>query len=92
MDFIEKLYNGEYRPMDEETPDNKEFNDAMTTITETSEALCATFSDIQKELWEKHDAAQLVVEDQLHVQCFRQGFLIAMELMNDSAIRDRLPK
>lgn len=92
MDFIEKLYNGEYRPMDEETPDNEEFHNAMSVIQETSEALCATFTDFQKELWEKHDAAQLIVEDQLHVQAFRQGFLIGMELVEDEEIRDRLLK
>lgn len=90
MSFIEKLYHGEYRPMDEETPDNAEFKQAMDIINETSLALCASFSEAQNELWKQHDASVLIVEEQLQQQSFRQGFLIAMEMMSDDDIRERL--
>lgn len=90
MGFFEKLYNGAICPAGEGTPTNEVFREAMNVTHETSKALDATFSETQKELWEKHEQAQIEIEDQLHIQCFRQGFLVGVEMMHEIYGKDCL--
>lgn len=83
MGFIEKLFNGEYLPMDDIVPDTKEYHISLKAMGEVSEALCALFNDTQKDLWEKHLDAVEKYEDVLMQHAFRQGFKIGYELMKD---------
>lgn len=83
MGFLEKLYNGKYSPTDESAPESEAYHAAKRIVCETADLLLATFSDEQKELWNKHEDAWMVCEEQMVLHTFRQGFLIGCECMKD---------
>lgn len=92
MSFFEKLYEGKYAPIEEETPNTDEFKKQWDIMSNAEVELRKTFTQEQTELFEVHRQAQLEIENMLHVQAFAQGFRIGAEFKQDLKDIDHLPE
>lgn len=92
MSFFQKLYDGEYAPSNEETPDTAEFKEQWVIMSNAEDELRKTFSQEQLELFEKHQRAQVEIESMLHVHAFKQGFCVGVEFQKEFRKSDYLPE
>lgn len=92
MSFFQKLYEGKYAPIQEETPDTVEFKKQRDIMNHAEEELRKTLTLEQTKLFETHQQAQVEIEDMLHVQTFEQGFYIGVEFQKDFKGTDHLPE
>lgn len=92
MSFFQKLYDGEYAPTNEETPDTAEFKEQWEIMSKAEDELRKTLTKEQLELFEKHQQAQVEIESMLHVQAFKQGFCVGVEFQKEFRKSDYLPE
>ena len=91
MSFFEKLYEGKYAPIQEDTPDTTEFKEQWDIMSNAEEALRKTLTEEQMTLFETHQQAQIEIENMLHVQTFEKGFCIGAEFLKDLKRIGHLP-
>lgn len=92
MSFFEKLYEGSYAPIQDETPDTAEFKEQWDIMSNAEEELRKTLTEEQVKLFETHQKAQIEIENMLHVQTFEKGFCIGAEFLKDLKRVGHLPK
>lgn len=92
MSFFQKLYEGKYAPIHEETPDTAEFKEQWDIMSVAEEELRKTLTQEQTKLFETHQQAQIEIENMLHVQTFEQGFYVGVEFQKDFKETDHLPE
>ena len=92
MNFFKKLYEGNYAPIQDETPDTAEFKEQWEIMSKAEEKLRNTFTEEQIKLFEEHQKAQLEIENMLHIQTFEKGFCIGAEFQRDFKGIDHLPE
>lgn len=92
MSFFQKLYDGEYAPTNEETPDTAEFKEQWEIMSKADDELRKTLTKEQLELFEKHQQAQVEIESMLHVHAFKQGFCVGVEFQKEFKKSDYLPE
>ena len=90
MSFFEKLYEGAYAPIQDETPDTAEFKEQWEIMSNAEDELRKTLTKEQLELFEKHQQAQVEIESMLHVQAFKQGFCVGVEFQKEFRKNDYL--
>lgn len=91
MSFFQKLYEGKYATIHEQTPDTAEFKKQWDIMSAADEELRKTLTQEQIKLFETHQQAQIEIENILHVQTFEQGFYIGVEFQKDFKETDHLP-
>lgn len=92
MSFFQKLYDGEYAPSNEETPDTDEYKEQWEIMSNAEDKLRKSFTKVQLELFEKHQRAQVEIESMLHVHAFKQGFCVGVEFQKEFRKSDYLPE
>lgn len=83
MSFFGNLYHGHYCPV-EKTPGTDEFRAASKRLAEASEKLFKALNDGQKALLEEYRAAFADCVDAVHVEAFRQGFMLGTEFIKET--------
>lgn len=92
MSFFQKLYDGEYAPTNEETPNTAEYKEQWDIMSNAEVELRKTLTQEQLELFEKHQQAQVEIESMLHVHAFKQGFCVGVEFQKEFKKSDYLPE
>lgn len=92
MSFFEKLYDGKYAPVQDETPDTAEFKEQWDIMSKAEEELRKMLTEEQRILFETHQQAQIEIENMLHVQTFEKGFCIGAEFLKDLKRVGHLPE
>lgn len=90
MSFFGNLYHGLYCPV-EKTPETDEFRAASKRLAEASEKLFKALNDGQKALLEEYRAAFDDCVDAVHVEAFRQGFMLGTEFIKETQNDNRQP-
>lgn len=92
MSFFEKLYEGAYAPIQDETPDTAEFKEQWEIMSKAEDELRKMLNEEQIKLFETHQKAQIEIENMLHVQTFEKGFCIGAEFLKDLKRIGHLPE
>ena len=91
MNFFKKLYEGNYAPVHERTPDTAEFRKVWEQRSIVEDTFRKTLTEEQKKMFDDYQQANIDVENILHVQTFEQGFYIGAEFQKDFKGSDHLP-
>ena len=83
MSFFQKLYEGEYAPINKETPETAEYKEQWELMSHAEQELRQLLNEEQRKLFEAYQQAQLKIENMLHIQAFEQGFYIGAEFKKD---------
>lgn len=92
MSFFQKLYDGEYAPTNESTPNTAEFKKQWRRMSEAEDGLRKMLTKEQLRLFETYRTAQVEIESMLHVQSFKQGFCVGIEFQKEFIGNDHLPE
>ena len=83
MHILEELYIGNIRPGERMFKRNSQYAKALEETVKTGDALIATLSDEQKNLFEDYMAAQREVTILTDCETFIHGFKIGAKIMLD---------
>ena len=92
MQILEELYLGGVRPGERTGKRNTQYNKALDEAIKTSDALIATLTDEQKELFEAFTDAQrevsILTDVETFIYSFRLGAKIRMDVLTDGTIKE----
>ena len=87
MRILEEFWYGNIEPMEYGSFSNEEYKELLRLITKNEEKLQATFSDEQKELFEKYTdcvrECQTITDSLIFQNSFKLGARMMVEIMED---------
>lgn len=92
MQILEELYLGGVRPGERTGKQNAQYKKALNEAIKTSDALIATLSDEQKQLFENFMDTQrevsILTDVETFIYGFRTGAKIMLDILEDGEIRE----
>ena len=92
MQILEDLYLGDVRPGERTGKRNAQYRKALDEAIRTSDALIATLTNEQKELFETFMDAQrevsILTDVETFIYSFRVGAKMMMDVLTDSTIKE----
>ncbi len=92
MHILEELYLGGVRPGERTGKQNAQYKKALNEAIKTSDALIATLSDEQKQLFENFMDTQrevsILTDVETFIYGFRTGAKIMLDILEDGEIRE----
>jgi hypothetical protein len=92
MLILEDLYVGEVRPGERSGKRNRQYTKALDKAIKSGDALTASLTGQQKELFEAYMAAQrevnILTDVETYIYSFRLGAKIMMDVLTDGQIRE----
>lgn len=90
MQILEDLYIGNIRPGERMFKRNSQYAKALDETVEAGDALTASLSDEQKELFEDYMTAQREVNVLTDCETFRYGFKVGAKIMLDVLTEEQM--
>ena len=92
MLILEDLYVGEVRPGERSGKRNRQYTKALDEAIKSGDALTASLTEQQKELFEAYMTAQrevnILTDVETYIYSFRLGAKIMMDVLTDGQIRE----
>ena len=84
MSFLHDLYRGNINVSEYNTPDTKEFKEAVKASVQASSVFEKTLTEEQKALYEAYNAVRAYLDDLEQEDYFCRGFKLAVRMMKEA--------
>lgn len=92
MLILEDLYLGEVRPGERSGKRNQQYKKALDEVIRAGDALTASLTDQQKELFEEYMTAQrevnILTDVETYIYSFRLGAKIMLDVLTEGQLRE----